>query len=70
MYWKESVAKKGGWGGTAGISLQIERQAEQKGKAARKRWLSLGSPNICGSTPHLALIPPYRERQPVIQFGF
>lgn len=40
--------------------LQIERQAE-KGKAAWKRRLSLGSPNICGSTPHLALIPPWRE---------
>lgn len=49
--------------------LEIERQAEKR-KAAWKRWLSLGSPNICGSTPHLALIPPYGERQPVVQFGF
>lgn len=51
------------------VSVHKLSQAE-KGKAVWKRWLTLGSTNICGSTLHLALIPPYGERQPVIQFGF
>lgn len=52
------------------VSVHKLSQAEEKGKAFWKRWLTLGSTNICGSTLHLALIPPYGERQPVIQFGF
>lgn len=52
------------------VSVHKLSQAEKKRKAVWKRWLTWGSTNICGSTLHLALIPPYGERQPVIQFGF
>lgn len=51
------------------VSVHKLSQSE-KGKAVWKRWLTLGSTNICRSSLHLALIPPYGERQPVIQFGF